>query len=172
MKPYLLALTLMIGFSVSSCAAEKNVAVIRFNDTLVSYLKTSQEPFDEYWATVAPWYNAKKIDMEPVHLVFARIEQTHRELYAKLLEIEVPEGKLCEDFYDAVMQYFEVDREVIAALKSGTTYISEHNPAVGQEDLDRVNQMVDPILERRTAIFEQVESTQNRLAEEYDLALK
>lgn len=172
MKPYLLAFTLITGLGLALCSAPKRENVIAFNDKLVAFLKTSQVPFEAYWDAVAPWYNAKTVDMKPVFTALAQIEATHHQIYEKLLQIEVPDGEICEEFYEAVMEYFSIDREVIAALKSATTYISENNPAVGQEDLDHVDGLTDPILERREAVFERVESIQQRLAEKHVFSLK
>ncbi len=172
MKTIAVASALLASLAVGLCFAQRSDRIIEFNDAIVGRLVSSEKPFEAYWKAVEPWYSGEKANPKEVSAALVVLEETHRRIYDELLEFEVPSGKLCKEFYDVVLDYFEIDREVIAALNLATEYILEHNPATGKEDIDHIDGLIDPILERQEALFEQVLVLQRKMAKKYDFALE
>ena len=173
MKKLILAPLILCVLCISCVEARKaDESVIAFNDRLVERLKVSQAPFEKWWETLAPWYAGERLERAVVEKNFAELRQTHQRIYAELLELEVPEKEVCEDFYDAVMAYLAVDREIIAAYEGALKYIFANNPAANKRDISYVNGAVDPVLARQEAILERIALLQEKPAETHGLTLR
>jgi hypothetical protein len=162
-------LGLILGFGWFSSYAQK--VVVAFNEEMVALLEESRTPFEQFWQVLGVYYEGEPVDLQALRTAHQLLTETCDRIQRDLMALDVPAYDGCAEFHQAVVEYFALNEEMVTAFGEVVEYIEDHNPVKTTEDQEFTDELINPLIIRQTAAWQEVKAQQQDLAAEYGFLL-
>ena len=145
--------------------------VIAYNDGVIDLLDEANLHYEVYLNHLNKYYDGEKVDIGEMREALDVLDSTHRNVIIKTGQLNIPDHEECNVFHQAFIKYLDNSSEIIARYDEITSYIESRNPAT-EGDVEEVDLVINPLLEKDNNLFTGITDAQNVMAKKFKFDLE
>ncbi len=160
---------ILIGFGAYQSFQEEKI--VDYNDATIDLLSQSDDSFNGFIPRFGQWFEGETIDVVALSGEVDVCLETNKNILTSIEVQEHSSEATVEAFHQQVIAYMASNVRIVEKYKEAVAYVKDHNPG-DEASWDYVDQMVTPMIEENSALFDAVVIAQEAMAAKHDFTLE